>query len=429
MKTSWVESAQAKDCDFPLANLPWGCFTRADRSNGTRIGVAIGDQVFDVHEALGHGLLAELPASVQGALRECSLNAFMSLGVPQWKLARTHIAKLLSSEERSLQDHPKAGEIVLPASAVAMKLPAQIGDYTDFYASIHHATNVGKMFRPDNPLLPNWRHLPVGYHGRASSIVVSGTEFRRPMGQTSATDDGPPSFGPSKLLDYELEVGVYVGKGNAIGERIDIQRTREHLFGICLINDWSARDVQKWEYQPLGPFNAKNFATTVSPWIVTLDAVEPWFERGPVREKDAPANLPYLTWKDDFTFDLKLSVSILTASMREKKSAPFEISRGSYRDMYWTLAQMLAHHTSTGCPMNAGDLLGSGTVSGTTPESRGCMLERTWRGSEPLALPDGSTRKFLDDGDEVVIRGWLDAKNNLPRIGLGECRGQILAAK
>jgi fumarylacetoacetase len=310
-----------------------------------------------------------------------------------------------------------------------MRLPARIGDYTDFYASIHHATNVGRMFRPDNPLLPNWRHLPVGYHGRASSIVASGAEIRRPMGQTSATDDGPPSFGPTKLLDYELEVGVYVGKGNNIGERIDIAAAREHLFGICLLNDWSARDVQKWEYQPLGPFNAKNFATSVSPWIVTLDAIEPWFERGPVREADAPANLAYLTWKDDFTFDLKLSVSIQTAAMREKKMAPFEISRGSYRDMYWTLAQMLAHHTSTGCPMNAGDLLGSGTVSGTTPESRGCLLERTWRGSEPLQLPDGSSRKFLEDGDEIIMRGWIDAKGGRPRVGLGECRGRILPVK
>jgi fumarylacetoacetase len=429
MTRSWVLSAQEPDGDFPLANLPWGCFERRDRSNGPRLGVAIGDRVLDVHEALGFGLLTELAPALQSALRETSLNAFMALGPAAWREARAAITRLLTQEERALQDHPKCAEIVIPAAAVRMRLPARIGDYTDFYASIHHATNVGRMFRPDNPLLPNWRHLPVGYHGRASSIVASGAEIRRPMGQTSATDDGPPSFGPTKLLDYELEVGVYVGKGNNIGERIDIAAAREHLFGICLLNDWSARDVQKWEYQPLGPFNAKNFATSVSPWIVTLDAIEPWFERGPVREADAPANLAYLTWKDDFTFDLKLSVSIQTAAMREKKMAPFEISRGSYRDMYWTLAQMLAHHTSTGCPMNAGDLLGSGTVSGTTPESRGCLLERTWRGSEPLQLPDGSSRKFLEDGDEIIMRGWIDAKGGRPRVGLGECRGRILPVK
>ena len=428
MMSSWVASAQAPDCDFPLANLPWGCFTRADRAGGARIGVAIGDQVLDVREALGHGFLAGLSASVQSALRCESLNEFMNLGTTAWKSTRAEITKLLSSDERALQDHNKVADIVVHAKSVAMMLPAKIGDYTDFYASIHHATNVGKMFRPDNPLLPNWRHLPVGYHGRGSSIVVSGVDVRRPMGQTSATDDGPPTFGVVRLLDYELEVGVYVGKGNAMGERVDIAHSREHLFGVCLLNDWSARDVQKWEYQPLGPFNAKNFASTVSPWIVTLDAIEPWFERGPVREADAPANLPYLVWKNDFTFDLQLSVSIVSASMREKNMAPFEISRGSYRDMYWTLSQMLAHHTSTGCPMNAGDLMGSGTVSGTTPDSRGSMLERTWRGTEPLQLPDGSTRKFLDDGDEIIMRGWLPATANLPRIGLGECRGRILPA-
>jgi fumarylacetoacetase len=281
------------------------------------------------------------------------------------------------------------------------------------------------MFRPEKPLMPNWKHLPVGYHGRASSIIPSGMPIRRPMGQTSATDDGPPSFGPSRLLDYELEVGVFMGSGNALGTRIEIEKARSMIFGAVLLNDWSARDVQKWEYQPLGPFNAKNFATTISPWVVTMEALEPFMLPGPVRLPGDPPLLDYLRSGDDVVIDITLEVWLASEEMRQRRMAPMLVSRGSFRDMYWTFAQMIAHHTSTGCNMRPGDLLGSGTVSGPTPDSRGCLLERTWRGQQPLAMPDGSERKFLQDGDEVIIRGYCEAPG-ARRIGFGECRGAVL---
>jgi fumarylacetoacetase len=284
------------------------------------------------------------------------------------------------------------------------------------------------MFRPNQPLMPNWKHLPVGYHGRASSIVVDGTPVRRPHGQTSATDDGPPSFGPSKLLDHELEMGVFFGgQGNALGSRIPVSKAAEHLFGCVIVNDWSARDVQKWEYQPLGPFNAKNFCTSVSPWVVTLEALRPYCIPGPARKETDPSMLDYLRWSDDFVVDVKLEVLIASAAMREKGMAPTRVSIGTFADMYWTMSQMLAHHTSTGCNMRPGDLLASGTISGPAKESRGCMLERTWRGAEPITLADGTERRFLQDGDELIIRGWCE-KPGLPRIGFGECRGMVLPA-
>ena len=306
-------------------------------------------------------------------------------------------------------------------------MPFAIGDYTDFYASENHATNVGRMFRPDgDPLLPNWKHLPVGYHGRASSVVESGRPIRRPSGQTVGPDGPPPKHGPSRLLDYELEVGFFLGRNSELGTPIPIEQALDHVFGLVLVNDWSARDVQKWEYQPLGPFNAKNFGTSISPWVVTLDALKPFMVPGPPRKSDDPVNLPYLTSDQDVAIDLELEVSIQSEVMRTRGMAPHRISIGNYRDMYWTIAQMVAHHTSTGCDLRSGDMMASGTVSGPDEENRGCLLERTWRGENPISLPDGTERRFLMDGDEVIIRGWC-RKGDL-RIGFGECRGIITPA-
>jgi len=425
---SWVESANQPQCDFPLSHLPWGRFERSDMPGEFHLGVAIGNQALDLTLLERAGLCKSLDASLCEALRAPTLNAFLSLGRPLWTQARGWLRRVLSVDEPALRDHAQRGRCLIGLDQLRMALAMEVGDYTDFYASIHHATNVGTMFRPTNPLLPNWRHMPIGYHGRASTLVTSGTAIRRPHGQSSVTDEGPPHFAACALLDYELEVAVVVGTGNVIGERIDISTARERLFGICLLNDWSARDLQKWEYVPLGPFTAKNFSTSVGNWITPLEAIEPWLEPGPIRDAAALENLPYLRWKDDFTFDLKLQVLIRSALMREHNIPAMQVSLGSYRDMYWTFAQMLAHHSISGCAMRAGDLLGSGTVSGNTPESRGCLLERTWRGTEPLQLTDGTQRKFLQDGDQVIMRGWLDAQGDTPRIGLGECSGVVLPA-
>jgi len=310
--------------------------------------------------------------------------------------------------------------LLISQRAVSMLLPCSIGDYTDFYASIHHATNVGAMFRPDSPLLPNYKYVPIGYHGRASSIIVSGTSFRRPRGQTREDPNAPPVFGPTKRLDYELEVGTVIARGNALGEPIPIDEAESRIAGLCLVNDWSARDIQTWEYQPLGPFLSKNFATSMSPWLVTLDALEPY--RVPItRPPGDPEPLPYL--RGGTGFDITLEVWLKTAKMKE----PIRLSRGSFRDMYWTIAQLVTHHASNGCNLRPGDLLASGTVSGETKESRGCLLELTSRGSEPISLPTGETRRFLEDGDEVIIRGWCE-REGLPRIGFGECRGTVREA-
>ncbi|MFM1831188.1 MAG: hypothetical protein RLZZ558_1528 [Planctomycetota bacterium] len=428
MNRSWVEGAQVPGCDFPLHHLPWGRFERSDLPGQWRLGVAIGGHALDATALVESGLTANLDPALRHALSQPSLNALLALGRPAWTQARAWLMRLLSADEPSLRDRADRVRFLVPQDQLRMALAMDVGDYTDFYASIHHATNVGSMFRPDNPLLPNWRHVPIGYHGRASTLVPSGTAVRRPHGQTSAAEGGPPSFGPSRLLDYELEVGAVIGPGNGIGDRVDIASARDRLFGICLVNDWSARDVQKWEYVPLGPFTAKNFATSVSAWITPIEAIEPWLEPGPIRDATAPENLAYLRWKDDFTFDLRLQVLLRSATMRERGMAPMQVSLGSYRDMYWTFAQMLAHHACSGCAMRPGDLLASGTVSGPTPESRGCLLERTWRGTEPLSLPDGSQRRFLEDGDEVILRGWFEPREGLGRIGLGECRGVVTPA-
>lgn len=310
---------------------------------------------------------------------------------------------------------------------VYLHTPARIGNYTDFYASVHHATNVGSMFRPDNPLLPNYKHVPIGYHGRASSITLN-EEVVRPQGQTKPPTETVPTFGPCKQLDYELEVGVFIAQGNMLGVPIPIERADEQIFGLCLVNDWSARDIQAWEYQPLGPFLAKNFATTISPWIVTREALEPFRVPLAPRADGDPEPLPYLSDDQDRAaggFDITLDVWLSSAAMREQGIAPLRVSRGNFRDMYWTFAQMIAHHTSNGCDLRPGDLLASGTVSGTAKESRGCLLEMTWRGTEPLELPTGEARKFLEDGDEVIFRGFCEREGAV-RIGFGECRGIIV---
>jgi fumarylacetoacetase len=317
--------------------------------------------------------------------------------------------------------------LLVKQSVVQMELPARIGDYTDFYASIYHATNVGKLFRPDNPLLPNYKYVPIGYHGRASSIVASGAEIRRPCGQTKAADAAAPAFGPSRSLDYELEVGCFVGTGNAIGEAIPMAKAEAHIFGLCLLNDWSARDVQAWEYQPLGPFLAKNFATTISPWVVMIEALEPFRVAAFERPEGDPQPLEYLDSAQDRKrggFNVTLEVWLRTAQMKREDAGAVQVSKGNLRDLYWTLGQMLTHHASNGCNLEPGDLLASGTVSGATEGSLGCLLEITRRGAQPLALPDGETRKFLEDGDEVILRGYCEREGHA-RIGFGECRGVV----
>ena len=424
----WVESANDSASDFPIQNLPMGVFRRAGKTESARLGAAIGDQILDVAACVREDLL-DVETSIAAACREPTLNALMGLGRGPSAALRRALSKLLRSDSPALErDSSLPSRILVPAIEAELLQPAEIGDYTDFYASIEHATNVGSMFRPDNPLLPNYKWVPIGYHGRASSIVPSGTDVRRPRGQARDGNEGAPSFGASKRLDYELEIGAFIGRGNALGTSISINEVDEHLFGLCLVNDWSARDIQAWEYQPLGPFLAKNFATTISPWIVTFDALEPFRAAARVRDGDDPSPLPYLSSENDQArgaFAISLEVWLASARMRELGLPPFRVSVGRFADMYWTLAQLVAHHASGGCNLRPGDLLASGTVSGWATESRGCLLERTWRGTEPLELPSGETRAFLADGDEVILRGYCQ-RDGYRRIGFGECRGRIV---
>ncbi len=429
-RRSFLESANDAAAHFPIQNLPLGVFRRHGGAGGDRprIGVAIGDRILDLPRSLELKLLEGLKPEVADALRAETLNAYMALGRMHWKQVRRQVGALLDDGSRLRTDLGTQTAALVPMIEAEMLMPATIGDYTDFYASIHHATNVGSMFRPDNPLLPNYKHLPVGYHGRASSIVVSGAPIRRPMGQTVTSDVGPPTFGPSKLLDYEMEMGFFVGPGNDLGQRIAMRDAAAHVFGMVIVNDWSARDVQKWEYQPLGPFNAKNFATTISPWVVTMEALSPYRVDGPLRGPDDPPLLEYLKPDEEFGLSITVEVKIVSAGMRDRKTEPFLVSRGNMRDMYWTILQMLVHHTSTGCNMRTGDLLATGTISGPTEDSRGCLLERTWRGQHPIKLPDGTERKFLQDGDEVIMSAYCETEG-FRRIGFGECRGVIAAAE
>ena len=389
-RKSWVESANRPDCDFPIQNLPLGVFrTRTDPH--PRAGVAIGDFILDLRDWL--------PGE--------TLNEYMTLPAGQRRDLRRELSNALTEGSRRR-------DLVAQAEC-EMLLPVVIGDYTDFYASIHHAMNVGKMFRPDNPLLPNYKHVPLAYHGRASSIVVSGTPIRRPLGQL-----GEGRFGSAKELDYELEVGAFLGPGNNMGEPIPIAEAEEHIAGVCLLNDWSARDIQRWEYQPLGPFLSKNFATSISAWVVTLEALAPF--RVPAAKHDITI-LPYLDTREAGAFDITLEVWLRPAGAEQ----PIRISGGSFKHMYWTLAQMVTHHASNGCPLRPGDLIGSGTVSGPEKENRGCLLELTWKGSEPLKVSQGTTRSFLEDGDEVTLTGYC-TREGFVRIGLGTCRGVIFPA-
>lgn len=419
---SWVESANAPGTDFPIQNLPLGVFDRGKAL--TCIGVAIGDQILDLSSAAENNCIPSIDEITEEALMDEPLNLLMALGRERWSALRRSVFNLLldGSEAR-----PDIEKFLVKQSDVHMLLPAIIGDYTDFYASVFHATNVGSMFRPDNPLLPNYKHVPIGYHGRASSIVPSGTPIHRPSGQLKPPDSDKPLFGPSKRLDYELEVGVFIGGGNELGHAIPLQEAEGHAFGLCLVNDWSARDMQAWEYQPLGPFLAKSFATTISPWIVTMEALAPFRTAAFKRADGDPAPLPYLSDEQNQQsggFDIMLEVLITSKKMREQKIAPHRISRGNFRDMYWTIAQFIAHHTSNGCNLQPGDLLASGTVSGPEKESRGCLLEMTWGGKEPIDLPIGEKRTFLEDGDEIIMRGYCE-REGFGRIGFGECRGVI----
>ncbi len=425
---SFVTSAQALATDFPIQNLPLGVFRRG-ASDAPRIGCGIGSLVLDLRAAKERGLLQGLPTQVLATLEGTALNGLMACPVHERRALRHRLSHLLREDGAQVTARPHAEAVLVPQAEVEMLLPAAVGDYSDFYASVFHATNVGTMLRPESPLLPNYKHVPIGYHGRASSLVVSGTKVKRPSGQTEpSTAGGPPSFGPSRSLDYELEVGAFVAEGNPLGQTIPLAEAERHLFGLVLVNDWSARDLQKWEYQPLGPFLAKSFATSVSPWVVTLEALRPYRVPAFARPAGDPQPLPYLADENDAAqggIDLRLEVALLTRVMRETGQPPAVVSRSRLRSLYWTLAQMLTHHASNGCNLRPGDLLASGTVSGPDRSERGCLLELTWRGSEPLALPSGETRRFLEDGDEVILRGHCE-REGFARIGFGECRGMVL---
>ena len=424
--SSWVKSANVENCDFPIQNLPFASFKRKNSEEALRAGVAIGDQVLDL-KALYELNIFE--GDAQLALEKCcsaQLNDFMSMGKRFWSALRQALS--LSLTQGSAHE-AKLASCLVAQTDVEYALPCQIGDYTDFYTSIHHATSVGKKFRPDNPLLPNYKWVPIGYHGRSSSIEVSGSDFKRPKGQTKAPTATEPSFGPCKRLDYEMEVGIFIGNGNDLGAPISIENAEDHVFGMCLFNDWSARDIQGWEYQPLGPFLSKSFASTVSPWIVTFEALAP-FRAAWTRDEADPQPMPYLESqqnRDLGSLDLNLQVLIETQAMRKAGEKPVQLSQSNFKDSYWTVAQMVAHHTVNGCNLRSGDMFGSGTQSGPNPEEAGSMLELSNAGSEPITLPNGETRTFLEDGDAIIMKGWCK-KSGSARIGFGEVSATILAA-
>ena len=428
---SWIASANDPASDFPIQNLPYGVFVHRSEA---RVGVAIGDAILDLHACATHGLLAGLSEETIAACRvddgnPAALNALMSLGAGSWSTLRRRITALLDADQAAEETRRAVSEALVPMREAQMQLPARIGDYTDFYASIHHATRVGKLFRPDNPLLPNYKYVPIGYHGRASSIVISGQGIVRPRGQIKPPTDTIPVFGPTHALDYELEVGIFVGTGNRQGESVPLAEAEQHIFGLCLLNDWSARDIQSWEYQPLGPFLAKNFATTISPWIVPLEALAPYRVPAPTRPEGDPAPLPYLSSNSRLDgldgFDLTLEVFLQSTPMSDAGFEPMLLSRSNLRDLYWTIAQLLTHHASNGCNLRPGDLLATGTVSGPATGSEGCLLEKI-SGGGPIRLPSGEVRRFLEDGDQVIFRAYAH-QAGLPRIGFGECTGTILA--
>jgi len=428
--TSWIESANSPDTDFPIQNLPFGVFSRKGDSE-RRVGVAIGDQIVDIGESLSANLWSGKARDVARWCDRPSLNELMQAPRDSLSQFRERLSELLTGTpgDDSVINPLPPGALVPMADAVMFR-PAEIGDYTDFYASIYHATNVGKIFRPDSPLLPNYKYVPIGYHGRASSIIMSGTEVTRPNGQMLSNGAKDPTFGPTQMLDYEAEVGFFVGRGNDLGKPVPIDQAEERLFGICLVNDWSARDIQSWEYQPLGPFLSKSFATTISPWVVTWEALEPYRVPGFFRPPGDPQPLAYLNSEKDRNeggIDVTIEVYIRSMLMREGRLRPSRLSTASLADMYWTAAQMLTHHTSNGCNLRPGDLFASGTISGPDKGSQGCMLELTKRGTEPVVLPTGEERKFLHDGDEIILRAYFQ-REGAARIGLGECAGLIVAS-
>ncbi len=410
----------APESHFPIQNLPFGVFSRRGEAR-RHIGVAIGDFVLDLAVLAEHDLLDVAALSRRFFADQQSLNELMRRGPAAWRETRARLSRLLRADEPALRDDAVLRETaLLPRADVTLHLPAFIENYTDFYSSKEHATTVGTMLRgPDNALNPNWVHLPVAYHGRASSVIASGIDVRRPRGQTKADDAPAPTFGPSRNLDFELEMGFFVGPGNELGRPIAIERAADHIFGMVLVNDWSARDIQKWEYVPLGPFLAKNFATSISPWVVTLDALQPFRVPGPAQ---APKPLPYLRSTGDWALDIHLEVSLQTAKMNR----PERICASNARHLYWNILQQLAHHTVNGCNLRPGDLLASGTISGPTPDSYGSMLELAWRGTKPVQLSTGETRSFLQDGDCVIMTGWCQAPGH--RVGFGEVAATVLPA-
>ena len=424
---SWVESANDPNTDFPIQNLPFCTYRNRFGANHNELGVRIGDYLIEF-DVLTSGQLLKLKSSETPFIyiEDVSSAAFER---------KTELRRILVNALREDADAASKAEIeaslVLASKCELVQPFPFIRDYTDFYCSIFHATNVGSMFRPDNPLLPNYKYVPIGYHGRASSIVVSGTDIRRPKGQNRSDSENPPVFIPAKSLDYEMELGFFVGKGNELGSPIPIGEAEEHIFGVCLVNDWSARDIQAWEYQPLGPFLAKNFATTISPFVVTMEALAPFRTKAFERDTDDPQPLDYLSDEQNQKFgglDINLEVFIQTEKMRNESIEPHRLSRSNTKDLYWTIGQMLTHHASNGCNLQTGDLMATGTVSGREKNERGCMLELTWRGTEPVELPSGETRRFLEDGDEVIMRGYCE-REGFRRIGLGECRGRVLPAE
>ena len=427
-RESWVDSAHGST-DFPIQNLPYGVFRRGEGS--ASVGVAIGKDILDITAALELGAFKGQGIIAAEACKSGTLNPLMALDPGHWSALRRQVSELLAADSVAYRADRKLSRRILVSMADAeLQLPAFIGDYTDFYASVHHATKVGSMFRPDNPLLPNYKWVPIGYHGRASSIVVSGADVHRPKGQLKDASVDVPSFGASRALDYEMEVGCFVGSGNELATAVPIHEAEQHLFGLCLVNDWSARDVQTWEYQPLGPFLAKNFATTISPWVVTMEALEPFRIPEYARPAGDPKPLPYLNSPENRSrggVDVTLDVFLSTSVMRASGLPAQRVSRSKMGDLYWTLAQMFTHHTSNGCNMRSGDLFATGTISSPAPDARGCLLELTSRGAEPLKLASGETRKFLEDGDEVIMRGFCERPGSVP-IGFGECRGVIVGS-
>jgi fumarylacetoacetase len=427
-RKSWVESANDPACGFPLQSLPYCIFAGED--GRPRPGVGIGTRILDLRWCKGAGLLDGLPASIQAACEARLLNRLMACEATAHAALRSRLMDILDAEAAQAT-RDAAGTALTPKEAVTLLKPVEPANYTDFYASIHHATRVGKLLRPENPLLPNYKFVPIGYHGRASSIVVGGTPVRRPHGQTRPSEpSGKPGFGPTHFLDYEVEAGIYIAETNPLGEPVPIRQAGDRMFGISLLNDWSARDVQSWENQPLGPFLAKSFATSVSPWVVPMAALAPFRVPAAPRPSEDPEPLSYLFDATDQyagAIDLTLEAFLLTPAMRAAGQVPNRLSQANLRDLYWTPAQLIAHHTSNGCNLLPGDLLATGTVSGREDSAAGCLLELTAGGAKPLALPNGENRTALEDGDEVILRGSC-RRQGFPDVSLGECRGLVLPA-